>query len=524
MASQEDGLDGMLDRREVLKRGGLIVGAGLGGALLGTPDALARYFAVAEPQRGGTLVVGLGQVLEDINPLSGDFYRWLQVVMFTMYEPLVKYGEGGKIIPQLATSWKASKDNKSFEFKLRPGVKFHSGREMTADDVVFCLNRWNGKQPLPGAISPDVWGGARKVSKDTIVIRTKVPSRLLELLRWNVVWEKQATAAQMQRQSAGTGPFKIDKFVKGDRVELVRNPGYWNAGKPLLDGLTFKFLTDAAVQISNFLSGGVDMLHDIPVSNLKQVDGKRNSRSLRSGLFFHWWCPQILNGPLAKADARIALRHAFDRKTMNKVAWAGKGIDTWNPLDLTPLGIKVKPDAAYNIDKARKLLRDAGIAGEQVNLSVLVGSQQGSLEAQVLVQGFRDAGLKSDIVPKDPNAWREELYSKRTGQGLYNNFGTLPFPWSNILRYMMNPMILPYPPKYPKAPEPSLYRAYARSQSSASNADYSRWIKTAQRRMLALADPFHSFVAYNYQIIPKTMRGLEATSIGDVRFESVAIQ
>jgi peptide/nickel transport system substrate-binding protein len=129
-----------LSRRELLKRGALGV-ATIGGveALLGSGVAGA---AVRAPKPGGNLIVGIGQTFEDINVMTAFGYRWGQLMAYAMYDTLVKFDNAGKAVPLLAESW-TSPNPKTTIVKIRKGVKFHDGKDMRVEDVVWSLNRIN---------------------------------------------------------------------------------------------------------------------------------------------------------------------------------------------------------------------------------------------------------------------------------------------------------------------------------------------------------------------------------------------
>jgi peptide/nickel transport system substrate-binding protein len=520
-------MDNRLSRRNFVKAGAATaLSLAPAGRLLDAAGSLGSRTKALQPVKGGTVNCSCAEVISDISPYTGNYYNWLQMVMFAMYEPLIKFGNGGTFIPLLATSWSNTPDYKTWTFKIRQGVKFHTGQTLTSADVVYTLNQINSPTNPVDFVTPltkGVWGGATAPDPSTVVVKLNSPLLLLQAIRWWVILPagSRTLGNKLESESVGTGPFKLSNFVQGTKIELVANSGYWNAPKPYISNLNFVFLTDTATQIANFLSGAVNMLHDIDVLTLSQIQGRGNSKTVNGGLFFHWWEPQMLFGPLASTQARIALRHAFNRAKLNQVAWAGKGIDTWNPYDSTPYGIHESIDANYDINLARKLIKSAGLAGETINLNVLTGSPTSSLEAQVLVEDFQAAGLKSSIVSQSSTAWSNNLYTNRNGTGLYNNYGTLPFPYPNILLYLFKPILPPLPPKYPQSPIPPLYNDYVAALNAYQPAPLTAALKAAQRLFLADAAVFHTFLAYLSEIVVSNMEGLESTSIGDIRFDGV---
>ena len=513
--------DNSLSRLELLKRGALGVAA-VGGAdaLLGTGAAGA---ALKGPKPGGSLIVGIGQTFEDINVLTAFGYRWGQLMAYAMYDTLVKFDNSGRAVPLLATKW-STPDPKTTIVTIRKGVKFHDGSDMRVEDVVWSLNRINSAtKPVSNnflALPADIWGKAEKINDTTFRITTKKPTRMVESWRfWFIMPENADTRKpNMGVQPVGTGPFQYKDFVKGDRLDLTKFPSYWNNGEPYLDSLTFKFLADEAAQVANFLSGNVQYLHDLSVATLPQVEGKNHSKLIPSGIFFEWWQPQMYFGPLADMNVRLALQYAFDKDTDNKIAWGGRGIETWNPFQKSPYYIGKAWPVTYDPDKAKSLLAKAGQPNLQLNMMILTDPGPWHQEAVVLQQGFKKAGITATIQALPSTQWFDRLYTKRNHDGIAVNAGSLPFPWALIANYMMKATLLPNPPKYPKPVLPALTTAYNLAFSSSNEAQYSSALKTVQRLMLSQAAVFHTIMANNQNVAPQNLMGVESTLFGDQRF------
>ena len=513
--------DRSLSRAELLKRGALgLAAAGSIDALAGTGVASA---SVKAPKPGGNLTVGIGQTFEDINVLTAFGYRWGQLMAYAMYDTLVKYDDQGKAVPLLAEKW-STPNPKTTIVTIRQGVKFHDGSPMRVEDVVWSLNRINSAtKPVSNnflALPADIWDKAVKINDTTFRITTKKPTRMVESWRfWFIMPENADTRKpDMGVQPVGTGPFQYKQFVKGDRLDLTKFDQYWAKPEPYLDSLTFKFMADAAAQVANFLSGNVNYLHDLSVATLPQVEGKHNSKLIPSGIFFEWWQPQMYFGPLADMNVRLALQYAFDKETDNKVAWAGRGIETWNPYQKSPYYIGKPYPVTYDPEKAKSLLAKAGQPNLKLNMMTLNAPGPWQQESVALQQGFKKAGITATIQPLPPAQWFDRLYTKRNHDGIAVNAGSLPFPWALAANYMMKATLLPNPPKYPKPVLPALTAAYNLAFSSANEAQYSVALKTIQRLMNSQAAVFHTMMASNQNVAPQNLQGVESTVFGDQRF------
>jgi ABC-type transport system substrate-binding protein len=298
----------------------------------------------------------------------------------------------------------------------------------------------------------------------------------------------------------------------------VRFDEYWDSGKPYLDAVSFRFMPDPAVQMANLRSGEVNFVHDLHVSLVDQAEGIDGSAPVEAGLFFHWWQPQLLEGPLATKEARQALRFLFDREALNTIAWGGRGIDTWNPYDQTPYGIGATVDVTFDVEEGKKRLAAAGIEGAEIPLNVLEGSPFSTNEAQVLQQSFVEAGLNTEIVPEDVNTWLGHLFNDRDHKGISNNYGPVPYPFLTIASYMLTPTALPFPPDHPDAPIPALYDAFVAAQNAIEEDEYRQRLEDLQEIMLDEVPAFPTLMAHNYQVAPTNLEGLYANKIGDVLF------
>ena len=509
-----------IDRREFLLKAGATV-AGLAAADALALDPAAAF--AAGPKAGGTLNVGIGQVFEDINVLTAFGYRWGQLMAYSMYDTLVKFDSKGNAIPLLAAKWE-SPTNKITIVTIRKGVKFHDGSPFRVEDAVWSLNRiMSTTKPVSNnflALPPNIWDRAEKIDDSTFRIITKLPTRMVENWRfWFMMPENADTRKpNLGVQPVGTGAFKFKDFVPGVRLDLERFPQYWNGSRPYLDNLTYTFFSDPSTQIASFLSGSVQYLHDLSVAELPQVQGKRNSKLIPSGIFFEWWQPQMYFGPLADVNVRRALMWAFDRKKDNDIAWAGKGIDTWNPFIKTPYFDGENPtNISYNPAKAQQLLKAAGQPKLQLNMLSLDAPGPWTREAQVLQQGFQNAGINANIQTVSATEWFDLLYTKRTSQGIAVNAGTLPFPWALIANYMMKATLLA--PTGKPSVDPPLEAAYNTAFASANEAQYSAALHTIQKLMLRDATVYHTMMASNQNVAPQNLQGVDSTLIGDQRFD-----
>src|SRR5260221_12149781 len=213
-----------------------------------------------------------------------------------VFDALTHVDEDSRLIPGLAVSWHAV-DATTWEFKLRRGVRFQDGSELTAEDVVFSIERTlqvpNGQfraftQRIVAKEIPDPY---------TLRLRTAVPYAMVpyDLDSVSVVSRKAAAGARPEdfdsgKAMIGTGPFRLVRFARGDRVELARNDSYWG-GAPPWDKVTFRIVPTDPARLAALLSGDLDLIEQVPTADLPRVRGDAKLETAQKvswrTIFFH---------------------------------------------------------------------------------------------------------------------------------------------------------------------------------------------------------------------------------------------
>ena len=232
-------------------------------------------FAHAQKER--EVSIGLQAAITSIDPhyhnLSPNNSLLLHV-----FEPLIKRDANQKLVPGLATSWKAL-DDLTWEFKLRQNVRWHDGSPFTAEDVVFTLKRVPNVPNSPSSFAtftkPIV--DVKVIDPHTLQFKTAHPHVLLPsdvasvLIVSKLHGEKAATADYNSGKAAiGTGPYKFAEYIPNQRVVLKANYGYWGGEEPW-DKVTFKILTNSAARVAALLSGDVQMIETVPTSDIARL-------------------------------------------------------------------------------------------------------------------------------------------------------------------------------------------------------------------------------------------------------------
>jgi len=304
---------------------------------------------------------------------------------WNVFDALTRVDEKARIVPGIAASWRAV-DPTTWEFKLRKGIKFHDGSELTADDVAYSLVRPLAIAGSPGGFAVYV---RRIISKQivdpyTIRLKTATPYGAMpqDLNAIMIVSKKaafNATPADFDSGKAmiGTGPYKFVRWTRGDRVELARFEGYWDT-KPAWDKVTFRMMSNDPARTAALLSGDVDVIENVPPSDLVRMRANPNVRleqtvSWRT-IFFHMdqyrtqppLVTDLEGKPLGKnpfMDVRVrrAFSKAINRKALVERAMENIAVPASNIVSPQIFGHNAGAKVeGYDPEGAKKLLAEAG--------------------------------------------------------------------------------------------------------------------------------------------------------------------
>ena len=373
-------------------------GAGLAGAtalgLIGIPSAEAQT-----PKRGGTVRVAFVGSPVRLDPhIAAGSEEW--AMLRSVYDSLVWTDHTLSPKPELAESWEASPDARVWTFKLRKGVKFHHGRELDADDVVYTFTRI--LNPATASPARSVFSMVDKIEKvDPLVVRFTLKSPYAEFAQL-VGGSFQAKIAprdvpDLNKNPTGTGPFKLTEFVPGDHVTLVRNDAYWKSGQPYLDGVRIVYLPEEAAHVAGMFSGDLDMTwwpsaEVIPIYETN----KDITVSVAQSFGYQPIVMRVDQPPFDKPEVRRAFRLICNRESLKTTSVGNLKVPVSNDHPIppfSPLYMEQKP-LAQDIDTAKKLLADAGYK-DGLDIEMMAWTGRAGLVQEAL--GFQDMAKKANV-------------------------------------------------------------------------------------------------------------------------------
>lgn len=434
-----------MSRRRALGLLGGVGAAALLAACGGTPipTQAPGQSSGAGGRRGGTL-----RIAQVSNPRFFNPGRQLEFWGFGgIYDSLLRYDAGGKLVPHLAESYQVGEDGRSVTLKLRSGVKFHSGRAFTSEDVAFTLEKL--KEPGTGAPFRSFALAVTRLdtpdAQTAVLTLDKPEAGILDLLGNFYVPDREAYA-DIERRGAGTGPFEFVEFLPDERVVLKRNESYWGPQAPL-DRVEVRIFGDAQAVVANLEAGQVDVASP-PLQDFVRLAGgdKYQTQKIVGATMFNIWL-NTRRKPFDNKRVRQALAFALDRERFNKTILLDQSKATNNPLPGDHWGFFPELDATYALDlgRAKGLLAEAGYPnGFEATINANSQSRESIGMAQILQSDLAQIGVKLTIDAKDSPRWAEaadrgEFDLNMHGYGRTNADPSLLFKGTTAWRPDANP-------------------------------------------------------------------------------------
>ncbi|MES2666208.1 MAG: ABC transporter substrate-binding protein [Pseudomonadota bacterium] len=377
-----------------------------------TPDPAAKA--------GGSITVTYKDDVATLDPAIGyDWQNWSMIK--SLFDGLMDYVPGTTDLrPGLAESYEIAPDGMTFTFKLRPGVKFHNGREMTAEDVKYSLDRvTNPATQSPGAgffgsiagydTVADGKGlsGVEVVDPLTVKITLSRPdATFLHVMALNFasVVPKEAVEAagdDFGKQPVGTGAFKLAEWTLGQKLVFAKNADYWREGVPYLDQVLFEVGQEPVVALLRLQSGEVDVPGDgIPPAKFTEVmgDPAQAARVVVGGqLHTGYITLNVTMAPFDKVEVRKAVNMAINKDRIVQII-NGRATPATQPLPPSMPGYtEGYAGYAYDVEGAKALLAEAGLAdGFETELFVM-NTDPNPRIAQAIQQDLAAIGITASI-------------------------------------------------------------------------------------------------------------------------------
>lgn len=399
----------------------VMVGAVLPGCGDGSkdPGGQGNNGKTGEPVKGGEITIGIAQDLDDSLDPHQTVAAGTREVLFNIFEGLVKPNSDGEMIPAVAEKYTLSEDGTTYTFTLREGVKFHNGQTVTAEDVVYSINRCAAvpegqEKPLVAAFS-----AVKSVEAlDEKTVAVTIAQRDLEFISYMTAAIIPADYENQDTAPVGTGPFRFVSRTPQQDFIMERFEDYWGA-PAWLDKVTYKICENADALVMNLNGGSIDLCAHLTSAQASQLNQNfqvlEGTMNLVQAIYLNNQAK-----PFDNQLVRQALCYAIDRQGIMDMVADGHG---------TAVGSSIYPAFTkyflpelvdkypHDVAKAKELLAQAGYPdGFDMTISVPNNYQPHMDTAEVVAEQLREAGINVTIQPVEWSTWLDTIYNGRQFQ------------------------------------------------------------------------------------------------------------
>jgi len=370
----------------------------------------------------GTLRVAVQGEPLGLNLILTPSAETYQILMYNVVEPLLRYTEDGELVPLLATGYEVeeTETGAQYTFRLRSGVKFHTGEPLTAEAVRYTFDRLLD----PAVASPNAAPFAflrEVVVLDELTVRFVTDGKASPLLGYLAsgkgagIIPVGSDMEALRTHPIGTGPFEFDEWVPGDHISLDRNLDYWRQGSPRLDKVIIKFIPDQAVSLAALLAGDVDLVDKMVAESAKQLEGDPRFKVVAGPMNV----PQLLamnnaRAPFDNVLVRRAISYAVDRAeiiagTVGRMQWGSPIGSHMGPLN--PYYVDLVSMYPHDPTRARQLLAQAGYPdGFETKIYLPQPFEFHIHTGEIIADQLREVGIRCQLEVLEWGQWIERVY------------------------------------------------------------------------------------------------------------------
>ncbi len=373
----------------------------------------------------GSLVAAIAGEPDQLDPHKTTAYFSFEVLE-NVFDTLVEPDENLQMQPALAESWEVSPDQLTWTFHLRPGVRFHDGTPLSADDVVFSYRRIIDEQ-LPNSDKFSSVTAVEAPDPATVVLRLDrpTPNVLTNIGGFKgmaIVSRANVESGQIATRPIGTGPFRFLGQKSGDSIALAANPDYWD-GPPGVTGVTFRFISEPSTALSALQAGEIDWTDSVPPQRVAQLRDDESLHLAVTASNDYWYLAlNEAREPWNDVRVRQAIAYAIDRDAI--VAATSYGTAARNELAIPEGNPWFTPYDRYHtggVDKARELLQEARAQPSNLDMLVTTEYPETVTAAQIIADNLAPLGITVNIRTVDFATWLDEQNS--------GNFDMLMMGW-----------------------------------------------------------------------------------------------
>lgn len=472
------------------------------------------------PKVGGTAVI---TQIGDPQPgfplaLRGGNAPWIQNV----FQPLTRLNDEREPEPVLAKDWKFADDRKSMTINLKDNVTFHSGRKMTAEDVVWTFQ----KTTDPASGSP-VGFIAKQFTAMDVLSPTSLkitfasamnPATVYDFFEQSYIVDKDTYSGLADGSKViGTGPYKWGAFRPGVSVELTRYDGYWDKGNgQYLDSIGVEIVGDSTAQLSAVRSSRAQVAYGLTPTDTQGFANDPQFGLLSGGGVIYALGLDVTAKPFDDVRVRQAVAYAIDRNRINQQIFAKTGTVTNVFWGDKAKGITddQKNRYAYNLDKAKSLIEEAGATGAAVPITVVTYPVIRS-EYEIIANNLTAIGLKPQAVIVDETTFNSLQNQNKLGPAFFVAHGQVGLSETTLLSSLPSLRSKNNPSHFDTPEYTKLQQALLSADAAGSPAA----LKDLTNYMLDQAFSLPIVQAPNQLIVSKKLHGASITTRGWLRLD-----
>ncbi|WP_371873339.1 ABC transporter substrate-binding protein [Lysinibacillus sp. Ag94] len=342
-------------------------------------------------------------------------------MILNIFEGLMAPETDGTLKEGLAESYSLSDDGLTYTFKIRPGVKFHNGEDLTVEDIQYSFDRLmgkNGGEKMSNSF--DNVASTEAPDANTFVIKLKEPNSnfLYSLTARQSAILPKSNDGKHNENPIGTGPFAFVKYSPGSNLELKKNEHYWNEGLPYLNKVTFTFQSDDQAAIMSLMANEVD-LTSVPWQRVSEVENNYNlsHQNNNSSLIVTF---NEMKAPFDNVKVRQAINYAVNKSDIIDSVFAGYAVPLGSNMspamgDYQKKGLENK--YKRDVEKAKALLAEAGYPnGFKTKITVSSHNDMYSNIAQIVAANLKEIGIDVEIEVVEWGIWLDRVYFGRDYQ------------------------------------------------------------------------------------------------------------
>ena len=390
------------------------------GMTIASANVLFATAARSEPKKGGIFKIGVGhgQTTDSLDPATWSNGFTFGFGKSIMGAPLVQVDNKNVAQPHVAESFEPAEGAKKWIFKLRKGIVFHNGKALTADDVVATINYHIGADSKSPAKS--VLSNLESVAADgpeTVIFTLKGGNADFPFLLsdYHLAMYPSEGGKPMWDKGIGAGPYVLKSFEPGVKLVAERNPNYFK--DTYFDGIELLSIVDVAARTNAYLSGEVHFIDRADLKTIDMLKAAPETELYNVSGFAHYTAPMHCNAkPFDDVNVRLALKWAINRQDLvDKILFGYGSAGNDNPISpAMKYAINPEPVYSYDPEKAKSLLKKAGMENLKVDLSASDAAFAGGVDAALLMaEHAKAAGIEINVVREPNDSYWDNVWLKK---------------------------------------------------------------------------------------------------------------